>query len=150
MSNRESGIVPALGDFGIYLSSVETAVFELLHLNPSIYFRTLPPNPRPSDEKLAAEAKRFYATNIFLACFWTFLWTFSLCTYGSPRHGALVFPKRSMAKATLVLIKVWILCAGMGYLVFGAHMEGTFPYHGTENFLLIIKVVTWMGFNFRF
>lgn len=55
-----------------------------------------------------------------------------------------------MAKVTLVLIKVWILYAGMGFLVFGAHMEGTFPDRDAEYPLTMIKVFAWIVFNFKF
>lgn len=150
MSNSESGMILALGELGIHLSSIETAVFEVLHLDPHIYFRTLPPIPRPVHEELITEAKRSYASNIFLFCFWILVWTFSLHTCGSPRHGILAFPKGFVAKAILVLMKVWILCAGMGHLVFGAHMEGTFPDRDAEYPLIMIKVFAWVGFNFRF
>lgn len=62
----------------------------------------------------------------------------------------LAFPKGFVAKGTLVFIKVWVLCAGMGYIVFGAHMEGTFPGRDAGNPLIMIKACAWIGFNFRF
>lgn len=51
--------------------------------------------------------------------------------------------------STLVPIKVWILCAGMEYLVFGAKMEGTPPYRDAEGLRSMVKVFAEIGFNFR-
>ena len=57
MSNSVSGVIPALGELRIDLSSLETAVFEVLHLDPNVYFRTLRQSRDPLTKSLSQKQK---------------------------------------------------------------------------------------------